>query len=135
MLRSRQTALHLVFVYGTLKKGYYNNYFLENQTFIKEAISEPKYLLYDNGSYPCLLIADKDGFAVKGEIWEVDDPCLHRLDMLEGTAGPRPLYKRGTVDIQDDSIKSAIGYFYQRNVDRFTPVLPKNEEKYIIWEG
>lgn len=115
---------HLVFVYGTLKRGYYNNRLLEGQEFVGEAITEPKYRLYDLGSFPGLVEDNEKGKAIKGEVWRVDEKVIPRLDMLEGTPH---LYRREFIDIagMDEKVQ---GYIFNRSLDGCDECSP-------VWEG
>jgi gamma-glutamylcyclotransferase (GGCT)/AIG2-like uncharacterized protein YtfP len=76
-----------IFVYGTLKRGGSNHAWLRDQTFIAEARTQPQFRLFDLGGYPGLVADPQDGLAVEGEIWEVDDASLARLDVLEDVEG------------------------------------------------
>ena len=40
-----------LFVYGTLKRGFRNHRLLERQQFIREAVTLPRYRLFDRGAY------------------------------------------------------------------------------------
>lgn len=71
----------LVFVYGTLKRGYGNHRILKNSFFHGVYQTEPNFSLYD-GVFPYAF--DKGGEEIRGELYDVDDETLHRLDMLEG---------------------------------------------------
>lgn len=85
-----------VFVYGTLKRGYHNHYILENSKFVKDHTLSRKFLMLDSGAYPVLLNADIEysGYPV-GEVYEVDDETMARLDRLEAVG---KLYDRKVVD-------------------------------------
>ncbi|RKL69339.1 gamma-glutamylcyclotransferase [Salipaludibacillus neizhouensis] len=70
-----------LFVYGTLRKGQSNNQIIENAS-IFSAQARIKGKLYDTGyEYPALVL--KGDTYVFGEIHEVDDKLLPKLDMLE----------------------------------------------------
>jgi gamma-glutamylcyclotransferase (GGCT)/AIG2-like uncharacterized protein YtfP len=74
----------LLFVYGTLKRGYSNyNHLLINAHFIGEALSSgSKYVMQDIG-FP-IVWEDQSGARLKGEVFDVNDETLQRCDMLEG---------------------------------------------------
>lgn len=76
---------HLVFVYGTLRRGgagAMSNRFPASK-FIAEA--EVRGSLYDLGAYPGLRLDDSDSRVV-GEVYEVDDELLNRLDAFESSS-------------------------------------------------
>lgn len=106
--RKQEKAMHYILVYGTLKSGHRNNPLLDGQNFIQKATTKPKYNLYDNGSFP-MMTKSENGHLVRGEVWQITDACLRRLDQLEGAPH---MYKRETVELEDFD-KSCIAYFYQ----------------------
>jgi gamma-glutamylaminecyclotransferase len=73
----------LLFVYGTLKRGHRADRLLAGQRFVAAAATEPRYRLYDLGSFPGL-VEVPDGVAVVGEVWAVGECCLEELDDYEG---------------------------------------------------
>ena len=71
-----------LFVYGTLKRGYGNNTFLRDCKFLDEAISlHARYSMSGNG---IPFLSEGGSRHVKGELWEVDESSLERIDRLEG---------------------------------------------------
>jgi gamma-glutamylcyclotransferase (GGCT)/AIG2-like uncharacterized protein YtfP len=105
-------AKTILFAYGSLKRGGRGNRWLFGQRFLGEAVTEPKYRLYDLGTYPALVKDDRTGLAVTGELWEVDDRCLAELDDYE-YAGE--LYVRERVAIQGKA-EPVETYFYNKAV-------------------
>jgi gamma-glutamylcyclotransferase (GGCT)/AIG2-like uncharacterized protein YtfP len=92
-----EEKMHLLFVYGTLKKGCSRSSVMESSRFIGVAKTTPNYKLYDCGTYPALVISENGG--VWGELYEVDDSVMSRLDQIEGVdAG---LYERSIVNLSD----------------------------------
>ncbi|HCN78034.1 MAG TPA: gamma-glutamylcyclotransferase [Verrucomicrobiales bacterium] len=77
----------LVFVYGTLKRGKSNHAFLDGQKFAGLAVTRAVYRMYDAGGYPGLVYDVENGCPIRGEVWDVDEACLERLDVLENVAG------------------------------------------------
>ncbi len=75
---------HLVFVYGTLKKGGANHGLLTGQVFLGKARAGPGVTLYSLGDYPGLVFSPDDREGVTGELWAVDSATLANLDELEG---------------------------------------------------
>lgn len=74
---------HPIFVYGTLKRGFWNNRLLEDSTFVGTATTVREFCLLDGG-YPYACRRGKKMRRVVGELWLVDSETLARLDCLEG---------------------------------------------------
>jgi len=79
-----------VFVYGTLKKGFGNHFLLKDSQFIK--VDKVSGLMYNIGPFPGAVPAKGDN-PLHGEIYEIDETTLQRLDRLEGVPH---LYRRET---------------------------------------
>lgn len=71
---------HLVFVYGTLRKGESNHHYLEHCEMLGVIETNPVYALFDLGPYPGLI---EGKTSVIGEVYRVDDATLIELDLLE----------------------------------------------------
>jgi gamma-glutamylcyclotransferase (GGCT)/AIG2-like uncharacterized protein YtfP len=76
---------HLVFVYGTLRRGNARAMSIRfpNSRFIADAKVSGS--LYDLGEYPGLLL-DESNSLVIGEVYEVDDETLSKLDDIEASS-------------------------------------------------
>ena len=85
---------HLVFVYGTLRRGGAGAMSIRfpGAKFIADA--QVTGSLYDLGAYPGLLLNESDS-SVVGEVYEVDDEILKRLDDFEASDN----YRRKQVEI------------------------------------
>ncbi len=107
--------MNLIFVYGTLKRGYSNHHYLQGQAFVDKARTAPGYALYDLEGYPGMVRQEGDLEGVSGEVWSVDDECLARLDLLECTA--EGLYSREAVLLAVPFEGRRVdGYFYLRGI-------------------
>jgi len=73
--------MHNVFVYGTLKSSSWNHRYLAEAEFICKATTQHKYVMRDIG-IP-ILMPHVGGYPVRGELYEVDNATLARLDRLE----------------------------------------------------
>lgn len=103
-------SLTLLFVYGTLRSGQSHQHLLDGQTLHGPARTLPRYRLLDCGAYPGLIEVPGGGLAVHGELWEVDEGCLQRLDVYEGMP---ELFIRAPVELScDHAPRSAVAYFY-----------------------
>lgn len=97
---------HRVFVYGTLKRGFYNHRLLESSSasFVAEASTRrPMRLVLGEYGVPYLMKdedASKDAptTRVPGELWVVDDEGLDALDVLEGVSVG--MYERVTLEVR-----------------------------------
>lgn len=76
---------HLVFVYGTLRRGSAGAMSIRfpGSKFIAEA--QVSGSLYDLGAYPGLLLDESNSLAL-GEVYEVDDELLDELDAFEASS-------------------------------------------------
>lgn len=101
-----------VFVYGTLRKGSWNNYILSDSILIAEGKTKEKFkLIVDR--IPYVLKSDKVS-NITGEVYEVDSQTLNRLDNLEGHP---TWYRREKTEINTPKGSiSAWLYFYPENV-------------------
>jgi gamma-glutamylcyclotransferase (GGCT)/AIG2-like uncharacterized protein YtfP len=91
-------AKHLVFVYGTLRRGGAGAIPIRfpKSKFIIDAKVTGK--LYDLGAYPGLLLNESKSL-VLGEVYEVDDETLNELDDFEASSN----YLRKQVEISIDA--------------------------------
>jgi gamma-glutamylcyclotransferase (GGCT)/AIG2-like uncharacterized protein YtfP len=92
-------AIHRLFVYGSLKRGHRHHAELHGARFIAAARTSAAYRLLDFGTYPGLARGTR---AVEGELFEVDDAVLERLDAFEGRD-----YLRSWVELWDGSTAEA----------------------------
>tara|TARA_R110002094_G_scaffold198658_1_gene170879 strand:+ start:1105 stop:1479 length:375 start_codon:yes stop_codon:yes gene_type:complete len=101
------------FVYGTLKRGGRYHDLLTEQKYLGEARTVAGYTLYQPADYPGMVRAENDTEGVTGELWEISQTCLAKLDALEGLT--QKLYERIPVRLlaPHDSI-AAESYLYLR---------------------
>lgn len=71
-----------IFVYGTLRKGFGNHRLLSSAKFLGNARTNEKYGMF-GGGIP-FVNKHTPHYPIVGEIYEVDEPTLKRLDGLEG---------------------------------------------------
>lgn len=76
----------LLFVYGTLRKGGENQVtrLYPNSSFVGNASVKGK--LFDMGGYPAILL-NEEGYRIVGEVYDIDDETLAKLDAFELDAG------------------------------------------------
>lgn len=99
--------MHLIFTYGTLKKGHGNHRLLESATYLGTAQSLPEFTMLHLGGFPGIVRGGET--VIKGELYEVDDATLSRLDRLEGHP---TFYERQplTVTLEDGTTAEVEGY-------------------------
>eukprot|EP00743_Colponemidia_sp_Colp-15_P004463 GILK01004813.1.p1 GENE.GILK01004813.1~~GILK01004813.1.p1 ORF type:complete len:175 (-),score=17.62 GILK01004813.1:108-599(-) len=95
---------HFVFVYGTLKTGFPNHYYLQlggqdGYEYIGQALTKERYpmVLLNKRFVPALLHVAGSGNRIAGEVFKVDDKILAHLDELEGVASN--YYTRQIIEI------------------------------------
>ncbi len=107
--RSNQVKL---FVYGTLKRGFSNHNFLEEATFLDNAITLKSYLLISpKKEYPYLL--EQKGKKVEGELYCIKYKDLKKIDRLEESGS---YYLRKKIKLKDSQgfIHLAFCYFLKK---------------------
>jgi gamma-glutamylcyclotransferase (GGCT)/AIG2-like uncharacterized protein YtfP len=112
----KQKAIDTVFVYGTLKQGYTNHYFLEDSLYLGEFKTNPKWGLLDLGLFPAMVVGSLE---VEGEAYGVSEETLDRLDRLEGVE--QGLYRRKRISVNDSLGNSISAWAYIYNA------IPHNE--------
>ena len=85
---------HRVFVYGTLKSGFWNHCLLKGCEFFGGAATVPTYKMIES-SFP-VIMPDPEGKPLAGEVYAVDDETLARLDQLEREGSS---YDRKLIDV------------------------------------
>ena len=78
-----ESALHLTFVYGTLKQGGYNHTYISEAQFLGVGETEEGFLMVSLGSYPGIIRDPQCASRVAGELYLISDACLQTLDRLE----------------------------------------------------
>ena len=122
-VRSPEYALkrcNLVFVYGTLKRGYHNHDLLKGAKFIGEGLTYKRFRLFDVG-YPLAIPAEK-GARIKGEVYQVTDPGMMRaLDWLEGYPN---FYNRQVVKVEVKGVGDVEAWMYYVTLPRGKEIKP-----------
>lgn len=107
---------HLVFVYGTLMKGEQHHEVLMHTKFVGPSETLPSYDLVQIDYYPAMIPGG--GTTIRGELYEVDDATLAKLDELEEVPH---YYVRETIALADG--KKALAYVMPKDrVDRAAPI-------------
>ena len=115
---------HIIFVYGTLKRGFPNHALMSGAMFLGEARTVEAYPMVVQGQSfsPVIMPEPGAGHRILGELWQVDDAQLVRLDDLESTHLPTG-YIRERIEVEalaGGGVFTAWVYFKPR--DRITIV-------------
>ena len=138
--------IHRVFVYGTLKKGFWNNPLLKGCEFLGGAVTVPTYSMISVSHAVITLFPvirpSENGKPVVGEIYTVDDEVLERLDRLEGVH--KGMYRRELIDVtlllaNGERLPSKAFIYvagpdgWQEHFDRLPPYSQLNERGELDW--
>tara|TARA_R100000005_G_C4926563_1_gene157433 strand:+ start:332 stop:703 length:372 start_codon:yes stop_codon:yes gene_type:complete len=101
--------MNKIFVYGTLKAGgRLHSHGMSNSKYLGEYESDEWWVLADFGAYPGLIPGDR---VVYGEVYEVTDETLKRLDLIEGVPN---LFIRANIKVRprgsDDDYMQVLTY-------------------------
>lgn len=102
---------NIIFVYGSLRKGEYNNYLLNRSTQIARGLIRG-FKLYSLGSYPFIFRTydDKDTVVVEG--YEADIKTIRDITLMELYAG----YNVINVEIEGDNFKTRGNVFVMKEM-------------------
>ena len=112
-----------VVVYGTLRKGYGNHHLLETSSFLGNCLTKDKYSMFASG----IPFVNKkiNKTQIVGEVYEVTEPVLRRLDMLEGYSPEdheNSWYKREEIPVVMEDQSETNAFIYFNNVETGTEV-------------
>ncbi len=117
---------HLVFVYGSLMRGFGNHPLIEAGTFEGEACTAAAtYRMHDLGAFPGVRPAPgtpgRSGERIRGEVYSVDDDGLAALDRLEGHP---TFYRRQRVQLADGR---EVWMYILQHRERGMPIVPAGD--------
>ncbi len=127
--------MYYIFVYGTLKKGFGNNYLLSGSKFLGERKTiESKWDMINLGWFPAVVYGKND---IIGELYEVDELTLKNVDHLEGNG---TFYTRELVSVSNisDPVWMYImpykqNYFSECTNDDRVKIITSNKKTYLRW--
>lgn len=106
-VKDDQSRLHTLFVYGTLKQGFSNHYFLKDAEFVAPAKTVERYALFVD-EFPHVYPKDPV-CSIQGEVYHVDFSTLTRIDALEGHPN---FYRRELVEVRLQSGEATKAWIY-----------------------
>jgi len=75
----------MVFVYGSLKRGFGNHYFLRDAKYCGNTETvDATFCMHSMGPFPAVTESNDNGYHITGELYEVDADTMNALDKLEG---------------------------------------------------
>ena len=93
-----------LFVNGTLMRGLPLHGNLDGATFLEECATAPRYRIYSiGGVHPGMFEVSAGGISVPGELYQVPEPVLERVE-----AGEPPGLYRGPVHLSDGRVVQGI---------------------------
>jgi gamma-glutamylaminecyclotransferase len=101
-----------IFVYGSLKSGKSHNHLLSESEYLYTKQTKNNYGLYVNTWFPALFENIYTRPTI-GEIYEIDEKTLDRLDRFEGHP---TLFKRKEIQLEND--ETVWCYFYQDSLEK-----------------
>lgn len=122
-----------VFVYGTLKSGYWNcDRFMKTAKFVGTARTVPSFHVRDVG-FPIAFLTGPETHPVSGEVWIVDRETLANLDRLEGV--PHHYTRKIVRTTMAGSNRPAFAWMYVQKSnsrdDEFTRECPVVDGAYV----
>jgi gamma-glutamylaminecyclotransferase len=122
----------LVFVYGTLKKGFHNHDIIMDDTthFLGKAYTAPEYDMVSLGGFPGVL---KDGkYRIEGEVYRVNETTLRMLDRLERNG---QLYSREKIRLDGWSETPWMYIFLHKPGPNQTSIFTDEQHMIKSWKG
>ncbi len=113
--------MHTVFCYGTLRRGEDNHALMEGAERKEEECWTMGKLYDTRDGYPALIHSEEN--KVYGEVYEVDDQLLEKIDLLEGFQEGRDH------NLYDRVVQRIIGE--KGNYDAITYIMKIPEEGFI----
>lgn len=108
---------HRVFVYGTLRRGYYNHELLKSSEYLGDYHTGLGYTKIQGPGFP-FLVKDPDGEGCLGEVYNVTSLTLEMLDRLESHPD---FYVRSLITVDGMEGKTKV-YAYLMPVERLEEV-------------
>jgi len=127
IMQKQQNSKRLLFVYGSLKRGFDNHSMLKGATYAGEAKTLQPYSMFveTHGQYPYLL-KNRPFHQIEGELYEIEsDELWKRIDEFEGVPD---YYSRETIIVVADAKHyQAQAYFFVEEK------IPQKQEPLKVW--
>lgn len=130
----------LLFVYGTLLRGFENAAFLSSSdkaAFLCEGVITGA--LYDVGPFPAVLPPQPNGhvYKIKGELYQINDPLVlfETLDLVEGY---NHRYPQGSLFVREKTMAETVhgpkevwAYFYNQPLENAVLIESGDYREYL----
>lgn len=103
-----------VLVYGSLMKSYWNHPLIKNQKYIGIGTLEG-YEMYHVHSFPGIIKSKNNQEYIFGEVYEVTDDVLKKLDRLE-SEGEMYIRRQEKITVNGEEIEAYV-YVWNRNIN------------------
>lgn len=118
-----------LFVYGSLKRGFPNEHVNTGRRIEGKYRTRERYPMYllGEGEVPCILSPPGSGYQVVGELYEVNEDDLARMDRLERIGEPQG-YERIVVAVErfdSASIEQDMALVYLKQEPAIPPGTPR----------
>lgn len=104
---------HLIFVYGTLKRGCRNHHYLKDAAFLGQAETCEKYSMRKHEYWYPAVIESISNYTIPGELWMCSEDTAKLLDRLEDY--PDLFYREEVPVLLGANVLSAWMYFFNVN--------------------
>jgi gamma-glutamylaminecyclotransferase len=135
-----------IFVYGSLRKGLHNNHLLDDAKYIGKFTTINHYIMIGTKSfsYPYLIdptylkfnlyssIADDYSKNIVGEVYEIDNVLMKKLDSLEGHPD---YYTRKQIQVENDIAKIYVYAYILENKDIINSIERYINHRFIFVES
>lgn len=101
---------HLIFVYGTLKRGCRNHHYLKEASFLGQAETCEKYSMRKHEYWYPAAIESIPNYPIPGELWLCSEDTIKSLDRLEDI--PSLFYRKEVPIIHNAKVLNAWIYFF-----------------------
>jgi len=123
--------MSLLFVYGSLKQGFVNEHINTGRRVDGQYRTHACYplVLLGEGDVPCLIASPGTGHQVIGEVYEVNDGDIARMDKLERLGEPEG-YERLELDIERFDLQPpriVRAFVYMKRPHAIPPGTPRSE--------
>lgn len=121
-----------IFVYGSLKCGFQNNYYLKEAIYIDDALTCEKYAMYParGGDFPFAIKSERIN-CIEGEVYRSNSAeLLNNLDLLEGYPN---LYVKEFINAKLSNGKIIEALIYFKNEDTNKNAIDKTNKSLTIW--